>query len=173
MCSPVKNSCIARSAYYALCLLQEVMSPWNSQPTLWPGLSHSCRISFRRYRPRRPVVAACSVGVDVAKQWLFASSFAPIKAMAATCAHQGQHASVIGTRDAQGNFLSQRTAEYPTALAVHYSKLVSSLFGGYIIHDQTTFCSLSVALQCIPRKGRSSPPFGAQNGGGIYIGPRY
>ncbi|CAE7644829.1 unnamed protein product, partial [Symbiodinium sp. CCMP2456] len=125
------------------------------------------------------VVAACSVGVDVAKQWLFASSFAPLKAMAATCSHQGQHASVIGARDAKGNFLSQRTAAYPTALAVHYSKLVNPLFCGYVVHDQTAFCSLSFALQCIPRKGRNAPPFGAQDRGGIYstpdwsYGPRY
>ena len=125
------------------------------------------------------VVAACSVGIDVGKQWLFASSFASFQALAARCNHSIPHASVIGTRDEQGNFLSQRTAEYPSALATKYSKLVLPLFDGFRLHEQTAVCSLRYALQCIPRKSRSSPPFGSQDGGGIYsipdwsYGPRY
>ena len=96
------------------------------------------------------VIPACSVGVDVAKQWIFASSFAPVQQLAATCSHQGQHQSVIGARDEQGNFLSQRTAEYPTALASRYRNIVPPLFEGCNIHECSSFCSLDFALQCIP-----------------------
>ena len=103
------------------------------------------------------VVEACSGGVDVAKQWLFASSFASLQQLAATCSHQGQHTSVIGTRDEQGNFLSQRTAEYPTALATRYSKLVTPRFDGYRLHEQSDFCSLSFALQCGSAKAALPP----------------
>ena len=125
------------------------------------------------------VIPACTVGVDVAKQWLFASSFAPIQQLAGNCSHTGQHQSVIGTRDEQGRFLSQRTAEYPSALASRYCNIVSPLFEGYLTHECSSFCALRFALQCIPRKERTAPPFGAQDGGGIYstpdwsYGPRY
>ena len=117
------------------------------------------------------VIPACSVGVDVAKQWLFASSFAPIQQLAGTCSHKGQHQSVIGTRDEQRHFLSQRTAEYPSALASRYSNIVFPLFEGHRIHECSSFCALSFALQCMPRKERTAPPFGAQDGGGIYSTP--
>ena len=51
--------------------------------------------------------------------------------------------------------------------------------GGGFGRSAARFCTLSFALQCIPRKPRSAPPFGAQDGGGIYslpdwsLGPRY
>ena len=41
------------------------------------------------------MIPACSIGVDVAKQWLFASSFASIQQLAGTCSHKGQYQSVI------------------------------------------------------------------------------
>ena len=84
---------------------------------------------------------------------------------------KAQHQSVIGTRDEQGHFLSQRTAEYPSTLASRYSNIVSPLFEGHRLHECSSFCALDFALQCIPRKDRTAPPFGAQDGGGIYSTP--
>ena len=170
--------------YRSVCFLRAVFASGGhvslEQPTSSMGwLEPFVQDFLSEVQATLAVVPACSVGVDVAKQWLFASSFSAMQQLAATCSHQGQHHSIIGTRDEQGHFLSQRTAEYPTALATHYSKLVFPLFDGYRIHERTNFCSLKFALHCIPRKGRAAPPCGAQDGGGIYstpdwsYGPRY
>ena len=170
--------------YRAVCILRAVFAsgghasleqPTNSMAWLEPFVQDF----LSEVQATLSVIPACTVGVDVAKQWLFASSFAPIQQLAGTCSHSGQHQSVIGTRDEQGHFLSQRTAEYPSALASRYCSIVSPLFEGYTIHEYSSFCALSFALQCIPRKERTAPPFGAQDGGGIYstpdwsYGPRY
>ena len=153
--------------YRSVCILRAVFAsgghasleqPTNSMAWLEPFVQDF----LSEVQATLAVIPACSVGVDVAKQWLFASSFAPVQQLAATCSHQGQHQSVIGTRDEQGHFLSQRTAEYPTALASRYSNIVSPLFEGYKIHERSSFCALGFALQCVPLKGRTAPPFGAQ-----------
>ena len=84
-----------------------------------------------------------------------------------------------GKLDAQGSFLSQRTAEYPAALADRYTAIAAPLFGAVSSRTVRTPCSLSFALACTEVKPRSTPPFGAQDGGGIYslpdwsYGPRY
>ena len=170
--------------YRSVCILRAVFAsgghasleqPTNSMAWLEPFVQDF----ISEVQATLSVIPACSVGVEVAKQWLFASSFAPIQQLAGTCSHKGQHQSVIGTRDEQGHFLSQRTAEYPSALTSRYSNIVSPLFEGHRLHECSNFCSLSFALQCIPRKERAAPPFGAQDGGGIYstpdwsYGPRY
>ena len=47
------------------------------------------------------VVPACSVGLSVHKHWLFASSWRPLQAMAATCNHAySEHVDVRGVKDA-------------------------------------------------------------------------
>ncbi|CAE7896988.1 Plscr3, partial [Symbiodinium necroappetens] len=141
--------------YRSVCILHAVFAsgghasleqPTNSMAWLEPFVQDF----LSEVQATLSVVPACSVGMDVAKQWLFASSFAPVQQLAGTCSHQGQHQSVIGARDEQGHFLSQRTAEYPSALASRYSNIVSPLFEGYKLHECTSFCALSFALQCIP-----------------------
>ena len=170
--------------YRSVCILRAVFAsgghasleqPTNSMAWLEPFVQDF----LSEVQATLSVIPACSVGVDVAKQWLFASSFAPIQQLAGTCSHKGQHQSVIGTGDEQGNFLSRRTAEYPSALTARYSNIVSPLFEGHRLNACSSFCALSFALQCIPPKERAAPPFGAQDGGGIYstpdwsYGPRY
>ena len=135
------------------------------------------------------VIPACSVGQDVAKSWLFATSFRGLQPLAAKCNHGNTRVQVAGQQDAQGNFLSQRTAEYPAELAAKFCEHVAPLFSGTSAQASgetaltsvpaSRFCALSFALQGIPRKPRSAPPFRAQDGGGIYslpdwsYGPRY
>ena len=127
------------------------------------------------------VIPACSVGQDLAKSWLFATSFQGLQSLAAKCTHGNTHVQVAGIQDAQGHFLSQRTAEYPAGLASKFCLQVAPLFndglkqvawpGNPQSPSVARFCTLGFALQCIPRKLRSAPPFGAQDGGGIYSLP--
>lgn len=50
-------------------------------------------------------IAACCVGLDIHKSWMFASSFEPITSLASTCHHPpGSHESIQGTRDEFGHF---------------------------------------------------------------------
>ena len=128
------------------------------------------------------VIPACSVGQDLAKSWLFATRFRDLQSLAAKCTHGSTHVQVAGKQDAQGHFLSQRTAEYPAELASKFCLHVAPLFNDELKHAARSgrspqpppaarFCALDFALQCIPRKPRSAPPFGAQDGGGIYSLP--
>ena len=124
-------------------------------------------------------IPACTVGLPLAKSWLFASSFSQFSCLAGKCLHPQGHESVAGKLDAQGSFLSQRTAEYPAALAERYAAIAAPLFGRFSSHTARTPCSLSFALACTEVKPRGTPPFGSQDGGGIYslpdwsYGPRY
>ncbi|CAE7653223.1 Gapdh [Symbiodinium sp. CCMP2592] len=96
-----------------------------------------------------------------------------------TCSHSEGHQSVAGTRDEHGNFLSQRTAEYPPTLAVSFADRAVSLFSSARPSYPVSPCSLQFALASIPKKPRSATPTAAQDGGGIYslpdwsLGPRY
>ncbi|CAE7244381.1 unnamed protein product [Symbiodinium sp. CCMP2592] len=124
-------------------------------------------------------IPACSVGQDIAKSWLFACSYNEFRFLASTCSHAGGHQSVAGARDEHGNFLSQRTAEYPSQLAEKFSAKAVHLFSSARPAYSVAPCSLKFALSSIPKKPRSSTPTAAQDGGGIYslpdwsLGPRY
>ncbi|CAE7223789.1 unnamed protein product [Symbiodinium sp. CCMP2592] len=124
-------------------------------------------------------IPACSVGEDIAKSWLFACSYSEFRFLAGTCSHAGGHQSVAGARDEHGNFLSQRTAEYPSQLAENFSVKAVNLFSSGRPAYSVAPCSLKFALAAIPKKPRSSTPTAAQDGGGIYslpdwsLGPRY
>ncbi|CAE7409167.1 unnamed protein product [Symbiodinium sp. CCMP2592] len=124
-------------------------------------------------------IPACSVGQDIAKSWLFACSYSEFRCLAGTCVHEGGHQSVAGARDEHGNFLSQRTAEYPSQLAGRFSEKAVNLFSSSRPSYPVAPCSLNFALASIPKKPRSATPTAAQDGGGIYslpdwsLGPRY
>ncbi|CAE7840267.1 unnamed protein product [Symbiodinium sp. CCMP2592] len=124
-------------------------------------------------------IPACSVGQDIAKSWLFACSYSEFRFLASTCSHAGGHQSVAGARDEHGNFLSQRTAEYPSQLAEKFSDKAVHLFSSARPAYPVAPCSLKFALASVPKKPRSSTPTAAQDGGGIYslpdwsLGPRY
>ena len=99
--------------YRSVCILRAVFAsgghasleqPTNSMAWLEPFVQDF----LSEVQATLSVIPACTVGVDVAKQWLFAASFAPIQQLAGTCSHTGQHQSVIGTRDEQGHFLVQQ-----------------------------------------------------------------
>ncbi|CAE7243908.1 unnamed protein product [Symbiodinium sp. CCMP2592] len=124
-------------------------------------------------------IPACSVGQNVAKSWLFACSFDDMRALAGTCSHSEGHPSVAGVRDELGNFLSQRTAEYPAQLANRFAQQAVQLFSSSRPSYSVPNCSLAFALSSIPKKPRAMPPTASQDGGGIYslpdwsMGPRY
>ena len=173
-----------RILYRCVCLLRAVFAsgghisleqPTNAMSWLEPFVQDL----LSEVQAHLSDVPACSVGLPLAKSWLFASSFSKLSGLAATCTHPRGHESVAGKLDAQGNFLSQRTAEYPSALADRYARIIAPLFGTTSSCTARTPCSLSFALACTEVKPRNAPPFGAQDGGGIYslpdwsYGPRY
>ena len=173
-----------RILYRCVCLLRAVFAsgghisleqPTNAMSWLEPFVQDL----LSEVQAHLSDVPACSVGLPLAKSWLFASSFSKLSGLAATCTHPQGHESVAGKLDAQGNFLSQRTAEYPSALADRYAQIIAPLFGTTSSCTARTPCSLSFALSCTEVKPRNAPPFGAQDGGGIYslpdwsYGPRY
>ncbi|CAE7343240.1 unnamed protein product [Symbiodinium sp. CCMP2592] len=124
-------------------------------------------------------IPACSVGQDIAKSWLFACSFDDMQALAGTCSHSEGHPSVAGVRDELGNFLSQRTAEYPAQLANRFAQQAAKLFSSRRPSHSVPTCSLAFALSSIPKKPRAATTTASQDGGGIYslpdwsMGPRY
>ncbi|CAE7349677.1 unnamed protein product [Symbiodinium sp. CCMP2592] len=124
-------------------------------------------------------IPACSVGQDIAKSWLFACSFDDMQALAGTCSHSEGHPSVAGVRDELGNFLSQRTAEYPAQLANRFAQQAAQLFSSRRPSHSVPSCSLAFALSSIPKKPRAATTTASQDGGGIYslpdwsMGPRY
>ncbi|CAE7743625.1 unnamed protein product [Symbiodinium sp. CCMP2592] len=124
-------------------------------------------------------IPACSVGQDIAKSWLLACSFDDMRALAGTCSHSEGHPSVAGVRDELGNFLSQRTAEYPAQLANRFAQQAAKLFSSRRPSHSVPTCSLAFALSSIPKKPRAATTTASQDGGGIYslpdwsMGPRY
>ncbi|CAE7036567.1 unnamed protein product [Symbiodinium sp. CCMP2592] len=124
-------------------------------------------------------IPACSVGQNIAKSWLLACSFDDMRALAGTCSHSEGHPSVAGVRDELGNFLSQRTAEYPAQLANRFAQQAAKLFSSRRPSHSVPTCSLAFALSSIPKKPRAATPTASQDGGGIYslpdwsMGPRY
>ncbi|CAE7366635.1 unnamed protein product [Symbiodinium sp. CCMP2592] len=96
-----------------------------------------------------------------------------------TCSHSEGHPSVAGVRDELGNFLSQRTAEYPAQLANRFAQQAAKLFSSRRPSHSVPTCSLAFALSSIPKKPRAATTTASQDGGGIYslpdwsMGPRY
>lgn len=61
---------------------------------------------------------ACRFGMNWKKRWLFMSNHPSIHDVGLDCCHdKSSHAHVAGVRLADGSWLTQKTAEYPVALA--------------------------------------------------------
>ena len=114
------------------------------------------------------MLLACSVGLPVAKSWMFALSFANMSKLAAHCSHQGGHESFAGKPDAQGNFSLCKGRQ---------RRLFSAQLGlvPLLSSSRTSAssepCPLVFELSCIPRKPRSSTSFAAQEGGSAFSVP--
>ena len=112
-------------------------------------------------------VAACKVGKNWHKAWLFASSFSDLQRIASMCDHEwGAHEQIAGRRDASGQFLSRATAKYPLQLATAFADIgISPL--------STNHCDLSfaAALATIPKKAYDAYPKASQDGAGFQSSP--
>ena len=149
--------------YRSVCILRAVFSagghvsleqPTNAMSWLEPFVQDL----LSEFQARLVNIPACTVGQDIAKSWLFACSYTRLCSLAGTCTHKGGHISVAGLRDAQGAFLSQRTAEYPVPLAAGFAEAVCALFPYRSGVREREPCSLSAALRAIPVKPRTRPP---------------
>lgn len=110
---------------------------------------------------------ACAFGLNIFKSWMFGTSFSKLECMASVCTHPaGAHESIAGARDASGQFLSRRSAQYPVLLAQKFSQLTHSLFSTC---DQDL--SLEEALRQIPQKSVYDNPVAMQDGGGLSSRP--
>lgn len=111
------------------------------------------------------LIAACAYDLDWAKTWLFATSFEPLTALAATCKHQNQHVSLAGLRSSDGQYASRHTAEYPAHLAQDFAQIVAPLCqsGATITIDE--------ALRLIPLKAFDAVPHAHVDGGGVGSSP--
>ena len=108
------------------------------------------------------LVAACAYGMDIYKNWLFASSFQELSAIASTCNHPpNTHVSIAGTRSSDGSFMSKQSAEYPSALASAMAKILTPL-----ISSGPELSSISAALSQVRIKHLKDPPFALEDGGG-------
>ena len=122
---------------------------------------------IRQISPYCVIIAACCYGASSDKAWLLATSFPPIQILAGLCPHpRGTHESDIGTRAADGSYLSRKTAEYPVGLAEAFSKLVLPLLSCNSL-DMT----IPDAIQKIPTKSLSDIPFSSEDGGGLHSTP--
>ena len=73
-------------------------------------------------------VAACKVGKNWHKAWLFASSFSVLAQLASICDHECcTHEQIAGRRNASGHFLSRVTAKYASQLVEAFSDIILSL----------------------------------------------
>ena len=85
-------------------------------------LYHEVQEFLKRISADLNAVPACSVGVSIHKHWLFASSWRPLQSMAACCNHSyAEHTDVRGSKDADGNWLSQSTAAFPEQLCQRFA----------------------------------------------------
>ena len=115
--------------------------------------SHACSCTF---------VSACGYGKDWHKNWMFATTFGELRAIAFKCPHpQGTHQSLQGTRTESGHFLSRDTAEYPGDLCQAIAKIIIPLLS-------TNELNLNVdsAMSLIPSQDYTSAPFARQDGAG-------
>eukprot|EP00438_Fugacium_kawagutii_P005241 Skav220659 [mRNA] locus=scaffold2604:21832:27884:+ [translate_table: standard] len=109
------------------------------------------------------VIAACQVGKDWSKAWLFAGTNPLWEQLAKPCPHPPfTHQNIAGVRTAAGTYLSRETAEYPPALANAFADTFSSLFSKHA--HRVTWDHMESIL---PVKSLDAPPFARQDGGGI------
>ena len=112
-------------------------------------------------------IAACQYGMDIAKSWIFASSFKSLCSLACSCTHPvGTHARVQGTRDSSGQFLSRITACYPPPLAEAFASVISPL-----ISQGPSDLNLDSASATIPWKFVGQFPKSFEDGGGLISHP--
>ena len=113
------------------------------------------------------VIAACCYETNWDKAWLFATSFDKLRQLAGLCQHpRGSHESVIGTRAPDGSFLSRKTAEYPSKLALSFAKLVQPL-----LSHRSLDVSATELIQHIPVKSLYAFPYSSEDGGGLHSQP--
>lgn len=112
-------------------------------------------------------IAACKVGKDWHKAWLFATSFSDLTDLASTCDHDwGSHINIAGRRDDSGQFISRHTARYPQQLAQAFAQIVIK-----IITTERRDLSFEEASALIPLKGYQDFPKASQDGGGFSSTP--
>ena len=112
-------------------------------------------------------IAACQYGMDIAKSWIFASSFKSLCSLACSCAHpMGTHTRVQGTRDSSGQFLSRITACYPSSLAEAFASVIAPL-----ISQGHSDLNLDSASATIPWKFVGQFPKSFEDGGGLISHP--
>ena len=139
--------------------------PTNSMAWLEPLASHF----LREIQADLVNVAACSVGLNLHKSWLFATCFRPLQALASVCDHpRGSHGDIRGTRDSSGGFLSRASAEYPDTLAQRYAQQVKTLFP---VSASGSRMSLDSAPLLSRLKTLLEPPVSVQDGAGIFSVP--
>ena len=103
------------------------------------------------------VVAACAYGCDMPKHWLFASSWRQIQSLASICAHaEGTHAPIHGC-DADGNFRSRQSAQFPEPLCKAFVCAIQCLFD---VGQPLQACTLLQALESLPSRPLDSFPPG-------------
>ena len=116
---------------------------------------------LRQQKCQCMVFAACSYGLDISKNWMFACSHDWFTDLSSQCSHQ-HHPSFAGLQDDSGAYLSRLTAEYPPDLAQAITSRLSSQIGPQIPH-----LSLPSALSMIPVKPLRDPPHALRDGGGL------
>ena len=113
------------------------------------------------------VVAACEYGLDIYKNWLFASSYTEFASLAKTCSHAAKsHRSIAGARGPDGAFLSKQSAEYPPMLASSIADVLAPL-----ISAGSELQSVSMAMDQVRVKDVFAPPFAHEDGGGCVSKP--
>ena len=132
--------------------------PTNSMAWLEPIATHF----LKEIQADLVHIAACSVGLDMHKSWIFATCYRPLQALAAICTHaRGSHEDIIyrGTRDSAGGFRSRASAEYPQELAAKYAAQASGLFPR-LSFQWSRVCRIHLC-QCKKGRGFSRCPTGA------------
>ena len=108
-------------------------------------------------------IAACQVGKDWAKAWLFAGTSAIWETLAEPCNHPlFSHQNIAGVRTKEGTYLSRETAEYPPALCQAFASAFSNMFS-----QNQCQIDWSNMESLLPIKPLDAPPFARQDGGGI------
>ena len=99
---------------------------WENPPSSLALREEKVQQLFTTTRCEFVVVRACSFGVDLAKKWLFATTWPPLIQLGQACTHVDKHKSLFG-KAASGEFNSVASAVYPEDLAVRFASLVGPL----------------------------------------------
>lgn len=106
---------------------------------------------------------ACKFGLDLHKQWMFATSFSDLRSLGGVCNHpQGSHQNIAGVKSPEGVFISRETAKYPAALATAFASLIAPLLSAQ--HGDLT---VQQASAMVPVKEFGVPPNPRHDGGGF------